>query len=61
MFKKSKGSTAPAINPNAGSMDPGIFYSPAEPATPAAHILKPLVEIDPEMVLNPDIKPSRTP
>ena len=47
---------------NAGSLDPGIFYSPEEPTTPAARILKPLQEIDPEMILNPDrLSPNQTP
>ncbi len=39
---------------NEGSVDPGIFYAPAEIATPAAKILKPLTEVDPKMVFAPD-------
>ena len=42
------------VDPNAGSVDPGIFYNPAEPTEPASAILKPLKEVDPKMVFNPD-------
>lgn len=41
-------------DPNKGSLDPGIFYAPKEPATPASNIIKPLIAVDPEMVVNPD-------
>ena len=44
---------APA-DPNAGSLDPGIFYNPDEPAEPAAAIIKPLKNVDPKMAINPD-------
>lgn len=60
--EKAYKNTPAAGDLNAGSLDPGIFYNPEEPATPAARILKPLLEIDPEMVLNPDRTfPKRTP
>ena len=41
-------------DPNAGSVDPGIFYAPVEPQTPAAIVLKPLKDLDPKMVIRPD-------
>ncbi len=44
---------APA-DPNAGSLDPGIFYNPDEPAEPASAIIKPLKNVDPKMAINPD-------
>ncbi len=40
---------------NAGSKDPGIFYAPNEKSVPASIILKPLKNLDPEMVVNPDL------
>lgn len=39
---------------NKGSKDPGIFYAPEEGRNPAAIIIKPLKDIDPEMVIDPD-------
>ncbi len=36
------------------SVDPGIFYAPDETTTPAAQILKPLLEIDTQMVIDPN-------
>lgn len=46
-----------ALNLNAGSVDPHIFYAPNEPATPAGIVIKPLKNLDPDMVINPDKKP----
>lgn len=39
---------------NAGSVDPHIFYAPNESATPAGIVIKPLKNLDPDMVINPD-------
>lgn len=41
-------------DPNAGSIDPGIFYNPDESTEPAGIIIKPLQNLDPKMVINPD-------
>lgn len=42
---------------NAGSIDPHIFYAPNESATPAGIVIKPLKDLDPAMVINPDEQP----
>ncbi|MEM8486930.1 MAG: hypothetical protein AAF564_15360 [Bacteroidota bacterium] len=45
------------LDPNAGSVDPHIFYAPNEAATPAGIVIKPLKNLDPDMVINPDEQP----
>ncbi|MFK7848068.1 MAG: hypothetical protein AB8G77_22460 [Rhodothermales bacterium] len=46
--------TEKTLQLNKGSVDPGIFYAPDEKTNPAAIIIKPLKNLDPEMVVNPD-------
>ncbi len=46
-----------ALNLNTGSVGPHIFYAPNESATPAGIVIKPLKNLDPDMVINPDKKP----
>ncbi len=56
-FAPRTGDPFASRNLNAGSVDPHIFYAPNEAATPSGIVIKPLKEIDPEMVINPDEQP----
>ncbi len=43
-----------AVPLNEGSIDPGIFYAPDEARMPAGIVIKPLKNLDSEMVIDPD-------
>ena len=58
LYKMLSGDQLRFSNPdaNSGSKDPGIFYAPNEQAEPAGIVIKPLKNLDPLMVINPDKK-----